>query len=91
MLGGREQRNVSSPLGNKRVALKRACEKGRKEGRLGGEDTSLSDGHARQEFVQLLVVADGQLQVTGDDPRLLVVPGSVSCQLQHLGGQLCCV
>ena len=53
-----------------------------------GQDTSLGDGHAGQKLVQLLVVADGQLKVTGDDPGLLVVTGSIACQLQNLSGQV---
>ena len=53
-----------------------------------GQYTALGDCDARQELVQLLVVADGELQVTGDDPRLLVVVGGVSCQLENLGGQI---
>ena len=53
-----------------------------------GQDTSLGDGDAREKFVQLLVVADGELQVTGDDPRLLVVTSGVSCQLQDLSCQV---
>ena len=53
-----------------------------------GQDTTLGDGHAGQKFVQLLVVADGQLKVTRDDPGLLVVTGSVSCKLEHFGGQV---
>ena len=53
-----------------------------------GQDTSLGDGHSGEQFVELLVVADGQLQVTGDDPRLLVVAGSVAGQLEHLSSQV---
>ncbi len=53
-----------------------------------GQDTTLCDGHARQEFVQLLVVTDGQLQMTGDDSGLLVVTGSVACQLQNFSSQV---
>ena len=53
-----------------------------------GQHTTLGDGHAGQKLVQLLVVADGQLKVTGDDPGLLVVTGSVSCQLKHFGGEV---
>ena len=30
-----------------------------------GQDTSLGNGYSRQELVELLVVADGQLQGTG--------------------------
>ena len=53
-----------------------------------GEHTTLGNGHAGEQFVQLLVVADGQLEVTGNDPRLLVVTSGVSSQLQHFGGQI---
>ena len=50
--------------------------------------TALCDSNTGQQLVQFLVVADGQLQVTGDDPGLLVDTGGVSCQFQHLGGQV---
>lgn len=53
-----------------------------------GQDTALGNGHAGEQFVQLLVIADSQLQVTGNDPALLVVTGCVTCQLQHLGGEV---
>ena len=53
-----------------------------------GQHTTLGNGHAGEQFVQLLVVADGQLEVTGNDPRLLVVTSGVSSQLQHFGGQI---
>ncbi|XP_059197270.1 uncharacterized protein LOC131977843 [Centropristis striata] len=53
-----------------------------------GQHAALSDGHSAQQLVELLVVADSQLQVTGDDTGLLVVAGSVSSQLQDLSGQV---
>ena len=53
-----------------------------------GEHTTLCDGHAGEQFVQLLVVADGQLEMTGNDLGLLVVAGGVSCQLENLSGQV---
>jgi len=53
-----------------------------------GQHTALGDGDARQQLVQLLVVADGELQVTRDDTRLLVVAGSVAGQLEHLSSQI---
>ena len=53
-----------------------------------GQYTTLGDGDAGQQLVQLLFVADGELQVTGDDPRLLVVAGGVSCQLENLSSQV---
>ncbi len=33
-----------------------------------GEDTTLGDGHTGEQLVELLIVADGQLEVAGDDP-----------------------
>ena len=53
-----------------------------------GQHTSLGDGDAGQELVQLLVVADGQLEMTGDDAGLLVVTGSVTGQLEDFSSQV---
>ena len=53
-----------------------------------GEDTTLGNGDTAEELVQLLVVADGQLEVAGDDARLLVVTGGVASQLKDLGAQV---
>jgi hypothetical protein len=53
-----------------------------------GEDTALGDGDSGQQLVQLLVVTDGQLEVAGDDPALLVVAGSVASQLEDLSRQV---
>ena len=53
-----------------------------------GEDTTLGNGHSGQEFVQFLIITDGQLQVTGDDSGFLVVSGSISCQFKNLSGQI---
>lgn len=53
-----------------------------------GKDAALRDGDTGEEFVELLVVADGELQVTGDDPGLLVVTSGVARQLEHLGGEV---
>lgn len=52
------------------------------------QDTSLGDGDMTQEFVQLLVVSDGELEVTGDDTSLLVVTGSISSQFEDFGSQV---
>ena len=49
-----------------------------------GQNTSLSNGDSGEKFVQFLVITDGQLQMPGDDPGLLVVTGSISCQLKNL-------
>merc|ERR1712048_1293451 len=48
------------------------------------EDTTLGNGDSSQQLVQLLIVTDGQLQVPGDDPGLLVVTGSIACQFKDL-------
>ena len=53
-----------------------------------GKNTSLGDGGAVKKLVQLLVVADGQLDVAGDDAGLLVVTSGVSGQLENLSGQV---
>ncbi|XP_064376757.1 uncharacterized protein LOC135329542 [Dromaius novaehollandiae] len=52
-----------------------------------GQHAALRDGHLAQQLVELLVVADGQLQVARDDARLLVVARRVARQLQDLGRQ----
>ena len=53
-----------------------------------GEDTALGDGDVAEQLVQLLVVADGELQVTGDDTRLLVVTRGVAGQFEDLSCQV---
>ena len=53
-----------------------------------GKDTTLGDGYSGQKLVQLLVVPDGQLQMSGDDSGLLVVSGGVTCQLENLSGEV---
>ena len=61
---------------------------GQKHGLDVGEDTALGNGDSSKQLVQLLIVADGQLQVTGDDPGLLVVTGSIASQLKNLSGEV---
>ena len=48
-----------------------------------GQNTTLSDCDARQQLVQLLVVADDQPKVS-----LLIVTSSVSSYLENLGRQI---
>ena len=48
-----------------------------------GEDTTLGDGDVSEKLVQLLVVPDGELEMTGNDTGLLVVAGSVTGQLEN--------
>jgi hypothetical protein len=41
-----------------------------------------------EQLVQLLVVPDGELEMTGNDTGLLVVAGSVTGQLEDFGSQV---
>lgn len=52
-----------------------------------GDDTSAGDG-GLDEGVQLLVTADGELQVARRDTFHLEVLACVTRQLEHLGGQV---
>ena len=52
------------------------------------EDASLGDGDSGEQLVQFLVVPDGELEVSGVDPLLLVVPGGVPGQLEYLCRQV---
>ena len=52
------------------------------------ENTALCDGDVTQEFVQLLVVADGELEMAGDDTGLLVVTSSIASQLEDFSRQV---
>ena len=49
-----------------------------------GHDTPARDGHRAQQARELLVVADGKLDVARHDTGLLVVPCGVSGQLKNL-------
>jgi hypothetical protein len=53
-----------------------------------GQYTALGNGDMSKKLVQLLIVADGELQVTGDDTGLLVVTGGVAGQLEDLSCQV---
>ena len=53
-----------------------------------GEDTTLGNGDVAEQLVQLLVVADGELQVAGNDTGFLVIAGSVTGQLKNLSSQV---
>ena len=61
---------------------------GEKDGLNVGQNTTLGNGDTTEEFVQFLVVANGQLEVSGNDSALLVVPSSVTGQLEDLGAQV---
>ena len=53
-----------------------------------GENSTLGNGDSSKKLVQLLVVPDGELKVTGDDSGLLVVTGSIASQLEDLSSQV---
>lgn len=53
-----------------------------------GQNTTLGDGDVAEKLVQLLIVADGKLKVTGDDTGLLVVAGSVASQLEDFSSKV---
>jgi hypothetical protein len=53
-----------------------------------GKDTTLGDGDVAEQLVQLLIVADGKLEMSGDDTGLLVVAGSVTGQLENLSSEV---
>ena len=53
-----------------------------------GEDTTLGDCDAREELAELIVVADGELDVAGVDAVLVVVTGSVASELKDLGSEV---
>ena len=53
-----------------------------------GEDTTLGNGDSGEEFVEFLVITDGELEMTGDDPGLLVVTGSVASELKNLSSEV---
>ena len=53
-----------------------------------GQNTALGDGDMSKKLVQLLVVADGELEMAGDDTGLLVVARSVAGQLEDLSRQV---
>ncbi len=53
-----------------------------------GEHTTLGDGNAGKQLAQLLVIADCQLDVAGNDAGLLVVTSGIAGQLKDLSGQV---
>ena len=53
-----------------------------------GENTTGSDGGAAEKLVELLIVADGELDVTGHNSSLLVVLGGVTGELEDLSGEV---
>ena len=61
---------------------------GEEEGVDVGEDSTSSDGGVSHKLVELLVVSDGELNVSGDDSGLLVVLGGIASELEDLSGEV---
>lgn len=53
-----------------------------------GEDTTLGDDDVTEEFVEFLVVPDGELQVSRDDTGLFVVSGGITSQFEDLSSEV---
>ena len=53
-----------------------------------GQDTTAGNGSAAEKSVELLIVADGELNVTGHNSGLLVVLGGVASELEDLSGEV---
>ena len=53
-----------------------------------GQNTTLGDGDVSEKLVQLLIVADGELEVTRDDTGLLIVTSGVASKLEDFGSQV---
>jgi hypothetical protein len=53
-----------------------------------GQNTTLCNGDVSQQLVQLLIVSDGELEMTGDDTGLLVVTSGVTSQLEDFGSEV---
>jgi len=59
------------------------------EGRVDrGDDTTRGDGDIMKKLVDLLVVADSELDVTGDDTLTVVLTGGISGKLDDLSSQV---
>ena len=52
------------------------------------QDTTLRDCNVSQKLVQLLIVADGQLEMTRDDTGLLVVTGGVASKFEDFSSEV---
>ena len=52
------------------------------------ENTTGCDCNATEELVKLLIIANRQLNMAGNDASLLVIACSVSGQLQNLGREV---
>ena len=70
---------------NKKRSLLLFCLLGEEHGLDVWQNTALCNGDSGQELVELLVITDSQLQMTGDDTGLLVITSSIASELENLG------
>ena len=61
---------------------------GKKNGVDVGDDTRVGDGDIGKKLVELLVVADGEHHVAGDNADLLVITRGVASKLENLGREV---
>jgi hypothetical protein len=52
------------------------------------QDTTLRNCNVPQKLVQLLIVADGELEMTRDDTGLLVVTGSIASKFEDFSSEI---
>lgn len=50
-----------------------------------GKNAALGDGDVSEKLVKLLVVTDGELEMTWNDTSFLVIASCISRQLQDFG------
>ena len=53
-----------------------------------GQYTTLGNSDSGEKFVQLFVITDGQLEMSWDDSRFLVVTGSVASEFKNLSSEV---
>ena len=52
------------------------------------QNTTLRNGNMTKKLVQFLVISDCELEMTGNDTRLLVITSSVTGQLEDFSSQV---
>jgi len=52
------------------------------------QDTTLRDCDMAKQLVQLLIVSDGELEMTGDNTGLLVVTSGIASKFEDFGSEI---
>ena len=89
---GRNERERAPPPGKQKKTDERERKKRKETHQRAvnvGDDTTAGD-RGLDERVELLVTANGELQVAGGDTLDLEVLGRVARKLEHLGGEVLC-